>query len=159
MKTMTTVSETLETTLASIDDGETSAIEFARRAGFRDQALEKIGIAVREIIANAVVHGNRHNRRKKIFLACSSTTERLVIAISDQGEGFDVNSLPDPVAAVALLRGSGRGIYLARAFMDEFHVRSSSKSGTTVVLVKYLKINTRNSDAPHGQNRQTSTGL
>lgn len=100
--------------------------------------MERIGLAVREIIANAVVHGNRHDPRKKVFLACSNTAERLVIAISDQGEGFDLNSVPNPVAAGALLRGSGRGIYLARAFMDEFHVRSGGKSGTTVVLVKYV---------------------
>jgi serine/threonine-protein kinase RsbW len=135
---MKTVSGTLDSTLASIDDGEKAALEFARRAGFVDRALERIGLAVREIIANAVVHGNRHDPRKKVFLACSHTDERLVIAISDQGEGFDMNSLPNPVAAVALLRGSGRGVYLARAFMDEFHVRSSGKSGTTVVLVKYV---------------------
>ena len=136
MKTMKTVSATLDSTLASVDEGEKAALEFARRAGFVDGALEHIGLAVREIIANAVVHGNRHDPRKKVFLACSNTAERLVIAISDQGNGFDLNSVPNPIAAVALLRGSGRGIYLARAFMDEFHVRSSCKCGTTVVLAK-----------------------
>jgi serine/threonine-protein kinase RsbW len=126
---MKTFSGTLDSTLASIDHGEKAAVEFARRAGFDDRALERIGLAVREIITNAVVHGNRHDPRKKVFLACSNTAERLVIAISDQGEGFDVNSVPNPVAAVALLEGSGRGIYLARAFVDEFHVRSSGKVG------------------------------
>src|ERR1700676_1447984 len=91
MKMMKTVSGTLDSTLASIDDGEKAALEFARRAGFVDRALEHIGLAVREIIANAVVHGNRHDARKKVFLACSNTAKRLVIAISDQGEGFDLN--------------------------------------------------------------------
>jgi len=136
---MKTVSGMLDSALASVDDGEKVAVEFARRAGFVDRALEHIGLAVREIIANAVVHGNRHDPCKKVFLACSNTAERLVIAISDQGEGFDPNSVANPIAPVALLRGSGRGIYLARAFMDEFHVRSTRKSGTTVVLVKYVK--------------------
>ena len=140
MKTMKTVSATLDSTLTSVDEGEKAVLEFARRSGFVDGALEHIGLAVREIIANAVVHGNRHDPRKKVFLACSSTAERLVIAISDQGQCFDMKSVPNPVAAVALLRGSGRGIYLARAFMDEFHVRSSCKSGTTAVLVKNVNV-------------------
>ena len=135
---MKTVSGTLDSALASVDDGEKVALEFARRAGFVDRALEDIGLAVREIIANAVVHGNRHDPHKKVFLACSNTAERLAIAISDQGEGFDPNGVANPVAPVALLRGSGRGIYLASAFMDEFHVRSSRESGTTVVLIKYV---------------------
>src|ERR1700693_5767234 len=113
MKTMKTVSGTLNSTLASIDDGEKAALEFARRAGFDDRSLERIGLAVREIIANAVVHGNRHDPRKKVFFACSNTAKAFVIAISDQGEGFDLNSVPNPATAIALLRGLGRGIYLA----------------------------------------------
>jgi len=138
--TMRTVSGTLDSTLASIDDGENAALEFARRVGFDGPTLECIGFAVREMIANAVVHGNRYDPRKKIFLACSHTARRLAIAISDQGDGFEMNRVPDPVAATALLQGSGRGIYLARALMDEFHVRSNGKSGTTVVLVKYVSV-------------------
>lgn len=135
---METFSRALESTLDSIDDAESSALELARRAGFGDLALAGIGLAVREIIANAVVHGNRHDRRKKVFLTIAMTSERLEITISDQGDGFDLNRVPDPLSPDALMRGSGRGIYLARAFMDEFHVRRGDLCGIAIALVKYV---------------------
>ena len=63
--------------------------------------------------------------------------------VNPQGKGFDLDSLPHPHSPEALLTGSGRGIYLARAFMDEFHVRPGPAGGTTVSLVKYIRENDR----------------
>ena len=58
--------------------------------------------------------------------------------IIDEGDGFDVSSIPDPLAEENLLRQSGRGLLLMRAFVDEFHVRRGERSGTEVRMVKYL---------------------
>ena len=58
--------------------------------------------------------------------------------IADQGEGFDYDSLPDPLAQENLLRHSGRGIFLIKAFMDDFQVRHLEPAGTEVTLVKRL---------------------
>jgi serine/threonine-protein kinase RsbW len=68
----------------------------------------------------------------------SRTPFRLEIVISDQGRGFDLNSVSDPLNPEKLLRPSGRGLFLARVFMDEVHVRQGDLCGATVVLVKYL---------------------
>ena len=54
----------------------------------------------------------------------------------DQGEGFNPDELPDPVAGDNLLRHSGRGIFLMKAFMDDLQVRSLGPAGTEVTLVK-----------------------
>jgi serine/threonine-protein kinase RsbW len=132
------ITQTLDSTLDSIDSLENAALDVARKAGFHGDALEKIGLAVREIGANAVIHGNRLDRRKKIIATVIQTSHRIKITVSDQGAGFDPEGLPDPSASQALLKGSGRGIYLARAFMDEFHVRTEA-GGTTVTLVKYIR--------------------
>ena len=129
---------TLDSTLDSLDFLENAALDVARKAGFHGDALEKIGLAVREVAANAIIHGNRLDRRKKIVATVVQTSERIKIAVSDQGAGFDPEGLPDPSSSRALLSGSGRGIYLARAFMDEFHVRTEA-GGTTVTLVKYIR--------------------
>jgi serine/threonine-protein kinase RsbW len=128
----------LDSTLDSLDFLENAALDVARKAGFHGDALEKIGLAVREVAANAIIHGNRLDRRKKIVATVVQTSERIKIAVSDQGAGFDPEGLPDPSSSRALLSGSGRGIYLARAFMDEFHVRTEA-GGTTVTLVKYIR--------------------
>ena len=135
---METVSQTLDSTIASIEVSEFAALELARRSGFTGLCLDRIGLAVREIATNAVVHGNRYDPRKKVFVFVSRTPFRLEIVICDQGPGFDLNSVSDPLDPDALLRPSGRGLFLAQAFMDELHVRQGDLCGATVVLVKYL---------------------
>ena len=100
----------LESTLDSVDEAETKVLEVAGEIGFDEDELHKIGMAVRECMVNAVVHGNRYNGRKKVFLGIQGTADRLTVTIRDEGEGFDMNALPDPLAEENLLRQSGRGL-------------------------------------------------
>ena len=136
-----TTTRTLDSMLQIVDSVENDAVEYARRAGFRGTNLEKIGLAVREIVNNAIIHGNRLDRQKKVIVRIARTTSQITITVWDQGKGFDMDSLPHPHSPEALLAGSGRGIYLARAFMDEFHVQPGPAGGTTVSLVKYIREN------------------
>jgi serine/threonine-protein kinase RsbW len=119
---METISHTLELTLASVDTIENAACDCAARAGFESDDLDRIALAVREAFTNAIVHGNRY-RCKKIFVTISRTASRLEITISDQGAGLFWPSVADPTSPDAFLRTSGRGLYLARTFTDELHVR------------------------------------
>jgi len=133
-----TVERSLDSTLESVDSAEELATNMAERAGLEDEDLMKIGMAVRESMVNAVVHGNRYNANKKVRFSVAHTTDRFTIRIADEGEGFDVESLPDPLAPENLLRTSGRGIFLIRSFMDEFDIRRGDTGGMEVTLVKYL---------------------
>jgi serine/threonine-protein kinase RsbW len=128
----------LNSTLESIDCAERAALEVARRGGIREATLEHIGLAVHEVVTNAIVHGNRSNIQKKVVVTISRTPDELRILISDQGNGFDPDSLLDPLSPQGLLEGCGRGIYLARTFMDEFCVQPDDAGGTTVTMIKYL---------------------
>jgi serine/threonine-protein kinase RsbW len=58
--------------------------------------------------------------------------------IGDEGDGFDMSQLPDPLANENLLRHSGRGLLLIQAFMDEFRIGPREPQGTEVKMVKYL---------------------
>jgi len=133
-----TSTQILDSNLDSADRAESAALEMARSCGFGDITVEHIGLAVHEIMTNAIVHGNHSDINKKVVLIISRTAPELRIVISDQGEGFDPDRLPDPLSPDALLDSSGRGVYLARAFMDEFHVQRSRAKGTTVTMVKRL---------------------
>src|SRR5438270_6271931 len=132
-----TVERFLDSTLESVDSAEELALGLAERAGFGDEDLMKIGMAVRESMVNAVVHGNRYNANKKVRLTVTHSAESLTIRIADEGEGFDVESLPDPLAPENLMRTSGRGIFLIRSFMDEFDIRRRERGGMEVTLVKH----------------------
>ncbi len=128
----------LDSTLESVDRAEDSVLQVAQEIGFEEDDMHKIGMAVRECMVNAVVHGNRYNLRKKIHLAVSKSPDRLSIVIEDEGEGFDQSNLPDPLADENLLRHSGRGLLLIQAFMDEFEMRAMDPKGTRVRMVKHL---------------------
>jgi serine/threonine-protein kinase RsbW len=129
---------TLESTLESVDEAEELVIREAGKAGFDDDGQHQIGMAVRECAVNAVVHGNRYNRKKKVHLDIERTTTGMTVTIGDEGEGFDVSSIADPLAPENLLKQSGRGILLIRAFMDEFDMHPRAGGGTEVRLVKNL---------------------
>jgi serine/threonine-protein kinase RsbW len=106
--------------------------------GFDEDDLHRISVAVRESLVNAVVHGNRYNANKKVHLSVAASRGELTIRVADEGEGFDVRALPDPLAEENLLRQSGRGILLMRAFVDEFEIRRGAERGTEIRLVKRL---------------------
>ena len=131
-----TVNLVLDSTLESVDQAERAVLDLAVGAGFGEEDLDRIGMSVRECMVNAVVHGNRYNSHKKVRLSLSLTPERLTIRIADQGDGFDPDQLPDPLSGDNLLRHSGRGIFLMKAFMDDLRVRRLEPSGTEVTLVK-----------------------
>src|SRR5690349_19607758 len=132
-----TVERSLDSTLDSVDSAEELALGVAQRAGFDEDDLMKIGMAVRESMVNAVVHGNRYNSHKKVRFSVAHNSERLTVRITDEGEGFDVSTLPDPLAPENLMRTSGRGIFLIRSFMDEFDIKRHERGGMEVTLVKY----------------------
>ena len=70
-------------------------------------------------------------------MSLENTGKTLVFMIADEGQGLDPDSLPDPLAPENLLRGTGRGIFLIRSFMDEVHFRQLHP-GTELTLVKHL---------------------
>jgi len=133
-----TVEELLESTLESVDQAEEIVLRLAEAMGFDEDDRHRIGIAVRECMVNAVVHGNRYHSRKKVHLTVSRAGERLEIVVGDEGGSFDLSKLPDPLAEENLLRQSGRGLLMMKAFMDEFQVRPREPQGTEVKMVKYL---------------------
>jgi serine/threonine-protein kinase RsbW len=125
-----------DSTLESVDSAESLALEVAQNAGFHEEEdLHKIGMAVREAMVNAVVHGNRYNLKKKVHFTASSDGNRLIVTIADEGEGFEPEELPDPLSEENLLRQSGRGLLLIKAFVDEFEMHKAPPLGTEVRLV------------------------
>jgi serine/threonine-protein kinase RsbW len=135
---METFQTTLDSTLETADKAEELVMKEASKLGLDDDEQHQIGMAVRECTVNAVVHGNRYNANKKVHLTIERSNEALAVTIGDEGQGFDFNSLPDPLAPENLLRQSGRGLMLARAFMDEFDLHPRPGGGTEVRLVKHL---------------------
>ncbi len=134
-------------TLESVDLAEGEILKAAEKAGFDEDNQHRIGMAVRECMVNAVVHGNRYNRNKQIHVRVgvesagverSEAPSRFIICITDQGEGFEMQEVPDPLRDTNLLRQSGRGLFLMGAFMDDLKVRKATPCGTEVTLIRNI---------------------
>ena len=131
------VSFELESTLETVNSAEATASQMAAEAGFDDDDVMKIAMAVREAAVNAVLHGNAYDPDKKVGIEFEQTSHDLVITIRDQGKGIDLNAIPDPLAPENLLKTSGRGIFLIRSFMDEVEIHPS-QAGTEIKLIKHV---------------------
>ena len=138
MNSLPAFSSTLDSVVESVDGAEESVRRFAQEAGFEESDQYFIGLAVREILINAIKHGNRFDQNKKVGLRLATNNGDLTIEVTDQGEGFRIESVPDPHLPENLERRSGRGIAMAVAIMDEFSVGKNSPGGTHVRMVKRL---------------------
>ena len=127
----------LASTMESVAEVEAAAEKLTHQAGLDEDESFHVVMAVREAAVNAVLHGNGYDPNKQISVSFENTGKSLVITVADEGEGFDLERLPDPLAPENKLRGTGRGIFLIRSFLDEVHFRQLHP-GTELTLVKHL---------------------
>ncbi len=139
--TVQRVSYTLESSLDSVNKAEEEATKVATRAGFDEDEVGRISMAVREATVNAVLHGNHYDTSKRVSLSFENTGNELIITVQDQGSGLDPQGIADPLAPENLLKQSGRGIFLIRAFMDDVQFRKLDP-GTEIKLIKRVHATT-----------------
>ena len=129
---------TLESQVESVNLAEEMCLRVAEAAGFGEDDCYRIGMSVREGVINAFHYGNQERPEKKIHLAVDLTGDKMIIHVLDEGSGFRLSDVPDPLAEENLLSTSGRGIFLMRAFMDEFDVVRGWTGGAEIVMSKKL---------------------
>jgi serine/threonine-protein kinase RsbW len=127
-----------DSSLESVEAAEETVVDVAKKLGFNEDDQHGIGMAVRESMVNAVVHGNRYSADRKVHMTITSSGGELKIQIRDEGDGFDQKKVADPLAPENLLRQSGRGMLLIRAFVDECTVERAQPKGTQITLIKKM---------------------
>jgi serine/threonine-protein kinase RsbW len=112
-------------------------------AGLDEDAIHWVGVAVRESVINAIKHGNRLDEAKQVTIEFAFVPSRhpteLVVSVIDQGEGFEVQEVADPLAPENLLKSSGRGIFFMRSFMDDVQLLKVPEGGMEVRMMKKLQ--------------------
>lgn len=86
-----------------------------------------IPLACDEAITNAIVHGNRSRADKKVNIQIYVSPNRFRIRVRDEGDGFDLARVANPTQGEALLRASGRGVYLMRSIMDSVEFKEGGR--------------------------------
>ncbi len=121
-----------------IDLVHEAAQGMAALVGFDEDDALNLGLAVREAVINAVLHGNRKDPSLLVEVTIEAEGDRLLARVTDQGKGFDPAQTPDPTAEANLLRNCGRGLLLMQAFVDTVEFRSVPGGGTEVTMIKRI---------------------
>ena len=127
---------TFPSRIDSIAEAAAAAAEVARRAGFTEDALFGIDMAVRESVTNAVLHGNREDESKPVEIGFHNSAAGLRIRVRDRGQGFDPAGVADPTDPQNILKASGRGILFMRTFMDDVRWERHPQGGMVVEMLK-----------------------
>ncbi|MBA2527721.1 MAG: ATP-binding protein [Pyrinomonadaceae bacterium] len=134
--TVETTELTLPSRVEAIDEAATAVAGIVTRSGISEDDAFGIDMAVREALANAVIHGNKLDETKLVEINVKSSPDSLEISVRDQGQGFDPDTISDPTKEENILKSSGRGIFFIRNFFDEVDWSISPEGGTTVRMIK-----------------------
>jgi serine/threonine-protein kinase RsbW len=94
----------------------------------------RVGLA--EALANAMLYGNGEDPGKRVRVDVTVSSCRVSARVTDEGEGFDPESVADPTTPENLLRTGGRGLFLMRALMDEVRYNERGNSVTLVMMLE-----------------------
>jgi serine/threonine-protein kinase RsbW len=136
MVSATTVKLVFSSEVRLVDVVHTAAESMAGIAGFEEDDALNVGIAVREAVINAILHGNRMDASRKVEVSLQARPRSIRARVRDQGAGFDSAATPDPTVGDNLMRSSGRGILVMRAFVDSVDFKFLEGRGMEVTLKK-----------------------
>lgn len=128
--------EVIPSTLDALDEVIDTLLILAREMKCNDNELEEIELAMREALANAVIHGNRRDPSKRVAVRAFCQPDRgMLLVIDDEGSGFNPAKVPNPTEAECLLETHGRGLFMMRRLMDRVRI---SRKGTRITMLKRL---------------------
>ncbi len=123
---------TIQSRVEELDRVDEAAEAWLGEQGMGDERRDRLVLALREAAANAVVHGNCGEPDGTVEIELARRNSGVLIRVRDSGEGFDPAALPDPLLPENLMRQTGRGILLMRAYADE--VEFEFDGGTVATL-------------------------
>jgi len=119
--------------IPSIKENVSVVESFIENAGKKIRIEEAIYgnvlVSVTEAVNNAIVHGNKEDKNKKVRLGIKQNKKSVRFIVEDEGMGFDHNTLPDPTNPKNLEKVKGRGIFLIKSLSD----KTTFKQGGRVV--------------------------
>ena len=141
--TKTTEARTVRLDVASrfdmLEVVQTVLAHLSSLAGFDDDAMHNLSVALRESMVNAIKHGNRFEDAKRVHVEFTFASKTLEVEVRDEGPGFDPGGVLDPLAPENLLKADGRGIFFMRSFMDDVSYAFPEGGGTVVRMRKTVK--------------------
>jgi serine/threonine-protein kinase RsbW len=98
---------------------ETLIEEIADKHNISEDTFANMMTCLSEAANNAIVHGNKLDENKKVIVNADVEGKRIIWTVTDEGEGFDYNNLPDPTAPENLENLTGRGVFILKHLADQ----------------------------------------
>ena len=113
------------------------AVELVTRhclAGHRtlEKTRFRLQVVLSEALSNAIVRGNREDRDKWVHVRAELMTHSIRVSVTDEGDGFDPSTVPEPIQPGQLDEANGRGLFLIRKLVD---VVQFNEQGNSICMI------------------------
>lgn len=112
---------------------EEYVLSLAKKFKLNKDKLNSLALSFSEAASNAIVHGNKSDKKKKIKITFKVDETKITVIIKDEGKGFNIKTVPDPTKPENILKDSGRGIHIMRSFIDDLRY-NFTPTGTETIL-------------------------
>ncbi|MGA2171897.1 MAG: ATP-binding protein [Sedimentisphaerales bacterium] len=124
----------VSSTHSAIDEIYRQILPSLKASNFSQEDVFAVHLALEEAFINAIKHGNKMEPSRAVKIDYSIEPDKIEICMTDEGEGFDPEVIPDPRYGDNLYKPAGRGMLLMRSFMD---VVEYNKQGNSVRMIRY----------------------
>ncbi len=98
---------------------------FFQKASISQKMYGKVYLALIEASVNAIKHGNKSNPSLQVNVQIQKTNKEIILVITDMGDGFDYDNIPDPTEVNNIESPNGRGIYIISNLSDKLEFNDS----------------------------------
>jgi serine/threonine-protein kinase RsbW len=92
-----------------------------------EDSFNKVLLCISEAVINSIEHGNRNTKGKKVSVVVNCQENDMVVEVTDEGEGFDFDRIPDPTADENIKKERGRGIFIIRSVSNMLIFKDKGK--------------------------------
>jgi serine/threonine-protein kinase RsbW len=124
----------VESTSSAIIEVYKQLLSEVEANNFSQEDAFAVHLALEEAFINAIKHGNKMNPDKEVKIDYSVDPDKVEISMTDEGDGFELSSVPDPRCGDNLYKTEGRGLLLMNSYM---HVVEFNERGNSVHMVRY----------------------
>lgn len=109
---------------------------FLKSQGIEEEKLYWLNLAIHEVVSNAIVHGNRRNKKKWVFLKIEKKKAKLKVEVLDQGKCRKIPKVEDACCTKNLLKNHGRGLFIVKRIVEDIRFKIL-KGGNLKVILKF----------------------
>lgn len=120
----------IESRMTNLRIVENAIDEITNQLGIKQDNYGKILVATLEAVNNAITHGNKANPQKLVDVEISFENDEIRVKVTDEGSGFNPETIPDPTKPENIEELSGRGVFLMSKLADSINFNDKGNSVT-----------------------------